>query len=189
MRGDRVGELGRMARTSLAAASLFVAACGGDEGDTESPLPATIHGMQLQATHQGDEAAQILESLHGRPVGAAQNWVGIYGPMDMATAVYVSRFDSPADAASDLDAMVARIDSGTVAFGHHTSFTHGDRVVHSVFGQGQVNYFYQKEEDLWWLGAHPMIARPAVAELLGIPTDSVPRLGPAAPPPMPGPTN
>lgn len=189
MRGDRVGGLWRVARMSLVAAPVIIAACAGNESDSGSPLPATIHGMQLQATHQGDEAAQILESLHGRPVGAEQNWVGIYGPMDMATAVYVSRFASPADAEADLAAMVARIDSGTVAFGHHTSFTLGEGVVHSVFGQGQVNYFYQKNADLWWLGAHPMIARPAVAELLGIATDSVPRLGPAAPPPMPGPTN
>ncbi len=187
MRGDRVGGLGRGARMSLAAASLTVAACGGDVGDTASPLPATIHGMQLQATHEGDEAARILESLHGQPVGSEQSWVGIYGPMDMATAVYVSRFKSVVDAQAETDAMVARIDSGTVGFGHHTSFNHGDRVVHSVFGQGQVNYFYRQDAELWWLGAHPMIARPAVAELLGIPTDSVPRLGPAAPPP--GPTN
>jgi hypothetical protein len=174
---------------SLAAALPIVIACGGDESDTGSPLPATIHGMQLQATHQGEEAAQILESLHGRPVGSEQSWVGIYGPMNMATAVYVSRFTSPVDAQTEMDAMVARIDSGTVAFGHHTSFAQGDRVVHSAFGQGQVNYFYKQDADLWWLGAHPMIARPAIAELLGIPTDSVPRLGPAAPPPMPEPTN
>lgn len=175
------------ARALAAAVPLFVAACSNGDSDTVSPLPATLHGMQLQATHQGDEAAQILQSLHGQPVGSEQSWVGIYGPMNMATAVYVSRFESPEDAEAEMEAMVARIDSGTVAFGHHTSFRQGDRTVHSAFGQGQVNYFYQRDAELWWLGAHPMIARPAVAELLGIPTDSVPRLGPAAPPPLPEP--
>ncbi len=164
----------------LAAIPLFAAACRG-ESDTASPLPDTIHGMQLQSTHQGDEAAQILESLHGQPVGSERSWVGIYGPMNMATAVYVSRFDSPDAAETEISAMVARIDAGSVAFGHHTYFNQGGRVVHSVFGQGQVNYFYQQESELWWLGAHPMIARPAIAELLGLPADSIPRLGPPMP--------
>ena len=166
----------RVGPALVPAVLLFAAACGGGS-DAASPLPATLHGMQLQSTHQGDEAAQILESLHGQPVGSEQSWVGIYGPMDFATAVYVSRFASPNESESEMNAMVARIDSGTVSFGHHTSFTQGGRVVHSVFGQGQVNYFYRQNSELWWLGAHPMIARPAIAELLGLPSDSIPRLG------------
>ena len=170
------GIVRRLGHALLAAAPLLATACRG-EADAASPLPATLHGMQLQSTHQGDEAAQILENLHGQPVGAEQSWVGIYGPMDFATAVYVSRFDSPGEAETQINAMVERIDSGTMAFGHHTSFSRGGRVVHSVFGQGQVNYFYQQSSELWWLGAHPMIARPAIAELLGLPADSIPRLG------------
>ena len=177
----------RFGSALLAAVPLFAAACRG-ESDAASPLPATIHGMQLQSTHRGDEAAQILESLHGQPVGSERSWVGIYGPMNLATAVYVSQFESPDDAETEIDAMVARIDSGAVAFGHHTSFNQGGRIVHTVFGQGQVNYFYQQGSELWWLGAHPMIARPAIAELLNIPTDSVPRLGPTTPT-EPGPAN
>ncbi len=171
-----VGVMRRSGLALVAAVPLLVAACRG-EREASSPLPAQIHNMQLAATHEGDEATQVLESLHGRPVGSEQSWVGIYGPMDMATAVYVSRFGTADDAASEMEAMVARIDSGATGFGHHTYFERSGRMVHSVFGQGQVNYFYQQDDELWWLGAHPMIARMAVAELLGLLPDSIPELG------------
>ncbi|MBE0593416.1 MAG: hypothetical protein IH616_13555 [Gemmatimonadales bacterium] len=177
----------RPASAVLLAFAVMLAACTGRDEAAESPLPAQIHGQELAATHGGEEAARILEGLHGQAVGSEQNWVGVYGTMEMPTLVYVSRFPSNDRARAELDAMVVRIDSGTAAFGHHTWFTRNERTVHSVFGQGQVHYFWANDADLWWLGAHPMIARMALTELLQIPLDSIPELGlPMMPPAEPG---
>lgn len=162
-------------------------ACAGRDEAAESPLPAQIHGQELVATHTGEEAGRILEGLHGMAVGSDRNWVGVYGTMEMPTLVYVSRFASADRAKAELDAMVARIDSGAAGFGHHTWFTQDRRTVHSVFGQGQVHYFWAQDASVWWLGAHPMIARMALTELLQVPADSIPALGlPMMPPAAPG---
>jgi len=185
-----IGWSGRQAGATLvtlAAIGVTLAACSRKAATAESPLPAEIHGQALAATHVGEEAAKILEGLHGRAVGSDVNWVGVYGTMETPTLVYVSRFTTADAARTELDAMVARIDSGTAGFGHHTSFTSGDRTVHMVFGQGMVHYFWQQDGDLWWLGAPPMIARVELSELLKVPADSVPELGvPIRPAPAPG---
>ena len=177
----------RPASAVLLAFAVMLAACTGRDEAAESPLPAKIHGQELAATHEGEEAGRILEGLHGRAVGSDRNWVGVYGTLEMPTLVYVSRFSSADRARAELDAMVTRIDSGTAGFGHHTWFTRNERTVHSVFGQGQVHYFWAQDADVWWLGAHPMIARMALTELLQVPADSIPELGlPMMPPAAPG---
>jgi len=177
----------RAASVGLLAMAGVLLACTGEGQVAESPLPAQIHGQELAATHEGEEAARILEGLHGKAVGSERNWVGVYGTMEMPTLVYVSRFASADRARAELDAMVARIDSGTAGFGHHTWFTRDEHTVHSVFGQGQAHYFWAKDSDVWWLGAHPMIVRMALTDLLQVPLDSVPELGlPMTPPTAPG---
>jgi hypothetical protein len=139
--------------------------------------------MELQATHVGDQAAAILESLHGTAVGSDRNWVGVYGSMEMAAALYVSRYPTPAAAQAEFDSMVEGIEAGTAPFGHHAWFTRAGQRVHSAFGQGQVNYFWVRDADVWWLGVHPLVARMAAAELLSLPPDSIPALGlPTLPP-------
>jgi hypothetical protein len=184
------GRKAGAALAALAAAGVTLAACSTKQESAESPLPAEIHGQALAMTHEGDEAVKILEGLHGQAVGSEVNWVGVYGSMEMPTLVYVSRFKTADAAQAEMDSMVARIDAGTAGFGHHTTFRIEDRTVHSVFGQGMVNYFWLQDRDLWWLGAHPMIARMALSDLLQVPADSVPELGmPAMPPaaePAPG---
>lgn len=177
----------RAAFATLLAMAGVLSACTGGERTAESPLPRQIHGQDLAMTHEGDEAARILEGLHGQTVGSDRNWVGVYGTMEMPTLVYVSRFPSADRATAELDAMVARIDSGTAGFGHHTWFTRNAQTIHSVFGQGQAHYFWAKDADVWWLGAHPMIVRMALSELLAVPPDSIPELGlPMAAPVAPG---
>jgi len=162
----------------MVTATVFtMGACAGANDEAATPLPSQIHGLELQATHAGAEAARILEGLHGKPVGAEQSWVGIYGPMEMASALYLSRYESAEVAQTDFDRMVAGIDAGTAQFGHHTWFNRSGHMVHSAFGQGGINYFWMDGTDIWWLGVYPPIARMAVAELLGIPGDSIPQLG------------
>lgn len=161
----------------VTATAFTVGACTRASDEAATPLPPQIHGLELQAAHAGDEAARILEGLHGKPVGASQTWVGIYGPMEMASALYLSRYDTPEAAQTDFDRMVQAIDAGTAQFGHHSWFNRGGHMVHSAFGQGGINYFWVDGTDIWWLGVYPPIARMAVAELLGIPVDSIPQLG------------
>jgi hypothetical protein len=89
----------------------------------------------------------------------------------------VSVFQSVDEATSQFEAMVSAINEGVPGYGHHTHFDAGGRDVHVVFGDGRINYFYADGVKLTWLGMQqPMIARAALAELLSIEVDSIPRL-------------
>jgi hypothetical protein len=151
--------------------------CAGEAADEgASPLPDAIHGLALIESHSGSEAAEILVEMHGAEVVPPENYIGHYGTEDMGAVLYVSRFETGAAADSFLVAMATRIGPGSSGFGHHSSFTAVDHLVHMVFGHGQVHYFYADAEDLVWLAADPRIARTALAELLETATDSIPTM-------------
>jgi hypothetical protein len=101
----------------------------------------------------------------------------------MGTTLYVSRYESADLATAELARMAASVDGDGTGFGHHAQFEVAGITVHSVFGRGQVHYFYAKDRDLLWLGMVPMLARVGLAQLLDVVPDSIPSIGaPAAPP-------
>ncbi len=160
----------------LAAVSLAGVACAGPAAD-EAPVPDEIHGFPLADVTSGQEAAAVLERMHGKDVTPEQNWVATYGPEEMGTTLYVSRYESADLASSELARMAAGVTGEGTGFGHHSQFEVAGITVHSVFGQGQIHYFYAKDRDLVWLGMVPMLARVGVAQLLNVLPDSIPSFG------------
>ena len=167
---------------ALVTAALSSAACAGSDAG-EAPVPEEIHGFPLAEVKTGEDAAAVLERMHGKQVAPEQNWVATYGPEEMSTTLYVSRYESAETATSELARMAACVDGEGTGFGHHAQFKVAGLAVHSVFGRGQIHYFYAKDRDLVWLGMVPMLARVGVAQLLNVPPDSIPPFGaPAAVP-------
>ena len=158
----------------------LASACSGDR--TESPLPEQLHGLELIEQQSGDEAAGAIAQLHEQDVAPTASYIGRYGTEEIGATIYVSRFASPDEAQNQLVAMADGIGDGTAGFGHHRTLEIDGQEVHSVFGRGEVHYFYADGQDLTWLGAHPMFATLALADLLGVSPDSVPGLMPAMPP-------
>jgi hypothetical protein len=172
----------------LLTVALTGAACAGSDAG-EPPVPDEIHGFQLADVKAGEEAAAVLERMHGKEVAPERSWVATYGPEEMGTTLYVSRYESAETAASELARMAAGVEGEGTGFGHHAEFQVAGLTVHSVFGRGQVHYFYAKDRDLVWLGMVPMLARVGVAQLLNVPPDSVPPFGaPAAAPAVAAPS-
>jgi len=180
-----VPRMPSQAPIALAAALLTVAlsgaaACAGSDAG-EAPVPEEIHGFPLAEVKAGEDAAAVLEGMHGKEVAPDRSWVATYGPEEMGTTLYVSRYESAETATSELARMAAGVDGEGTGFGHHAQFEVAGLAVHSVFGRGQIHYFYAKDRDLVWLGMVPMLARVGVAQLLNVPPDSIPPFGaPAA---------
>lgn len=171
---------------ALGAAALLAVtgACAGDR--PESPLPETLHGLELIEQQTGDEAAAVLTRLHDQDVAPTESFIGRYGTEEIGATIYVSRFASSQEATDQLVAMADGIGEGAAGYGHHRTFEVFGREVHSVFGRGEVHFFYADGNDLTWLGAHPMFATLALADLLGVSPDSIPSLMPAMPPVLEG---
>lgn len=172
--GVRKQRFGSLAVSFLA---LAATACqGGQTAGDAGPLPAEVHGMELVEVHSGTDASGVLEREHGLDVAReAANYVGHYGTEETGAIVYWSRFATAAEAQEQLTAMAQGIGRGAGGFGHHIRFRAGSKPVHITFGQGRVHYFWDEDVDLIWLTVNDAaMARPVLAEMLQMSTDSIP---------------
>jgi hypothetical protein len=140
-------------------------------------LPSRLHGLQLVESKSGDDAAGVIARLHKQDVAPRASELGIYAAEGIRAELYVSAFRTTDEAVAQFEAMVSAINNGVEGFGHHTHFDVAGRDVHIVFGNSRINYFYAQGERVTWLAVpQPAFARAAVAELLGVDVDSIPRL-------------
>jgi len=140
-------------------------------------LPEQLHGLQLTESKSGDEAAGMIARLHKQDVAPRASEIGVYAAEGISAELYVSAFQTADEAAAQFEAMVGAITKGVEGFGHHTHFDVGGRDVHVVFGDARINYFYADGKRVTWLAVQqPVFARAALAELLGVAADSIPRL-------------
>jgi hypothetical protein len=100
--------------------------------------------------------------------------VGFYASGDDRAVLYLSRFPDADTARAQLASMAAMIGRGRSGFGHHAETEIGGTVVHAVLGQGRAHFFFARDREVVWLAADPAVARPALAELLGVAVDSIP---------------
>ncbi len=105
-----------------------------------------------------------------------ESHIGVYGTEGMRTILYVSRFRSDTEADSQLVLMAEKIGTGTPGFGHFSTFEAEGTQVSQAFGNGQVHYFYVDGTDLKWLAAPAALARPMVAEIMGVKLEAIPPL-------------
>ncbi|HEX9728110.1 MAG TPA: hypothetical protein VGA37_06385 [Gemmatimonadales bacterium] len=147
--------------------------CANGGNEAAAMLPEVIHGLVLSESVTGQAATEALGGIYEGEVTAGDTYIGRYGPEHLRATLYVSRFATPEDAQAELAAMADRMSSGTGGYGHHTRATVGEVVLHSVFGHGQVHYFYVSGLDVTWLASPPRLARAAIAELLHVEVDAV----------------
>lgn len=162
----------------FSALALATAGCS-DRSTTRGTdlLPAQLHGLQLVESRSGTEATAEIARLHKQPVAPRASEVGTYEAEGIRAELYVSAFNTPDEASEEFEAMVSAINQGVEGYGHHTHFDVAGRDVHVVFGDSRINYFYASNSKLTWLAVRqPALARAALAELLGVALDSIPRL-------------
>lgn len=161
---------------ALALSALGCSERAATQGGTDL-LPAQLHGLQLVESKSGTEAAGEIARLHKQDVAPRASEVGIYEAQGIRAELYVSSFNTPDEAAEEFEAMVSAINQGVEGYGHHTHFEIAGHDVHVVFGDARINYFFGSDNKLTWLAVRqPALARAALAELLGVALDSIPRL-------------
>jgi hypothetical protein len=164
-----------LAITTLTA--LIACSAGSDPASSSGTLlPDQLHGLPQIASDSGEAAVGMIARLHKASVAPINSHIGVYGIEGMQAVLYVSRFETDAKADSQMALMAERIGAGTEAFGHFKTFELDGRPVSQVFGNGQVHYFFVEGHDLKWLAAPPALARPMVAEIMGIALDAIPPL-------------
>ena len=174
------GAIGHMKakvrRGGIVAALIALASCGGTPPFVvgRPTLPDSLDGLALTQSASGEEAQRLIASLHPGPLAPAESEVGFYASGDDRAVLYVSRFPSADTAQAQLRLMSAIIGRGRAGFGHHTETEIGGTVVHAALSQGRAHFFFTRDREVMWLAADPETARGALAQLLGVPADSLP---------------
>jgi hypothetical protein len=159
---------------------LLLSACGREPPPVQvGGLPPSVLDLNLIERAGGDPARALIARLHPGPLAPAESEVGFYGSGDRRAVLYVSRFASADTAHAQLAMMAAMIGRGRGGFGHHSEVAIGGTAVHATLGQGRAHFFYTRGAEVVWLAADPAIARPALAELLSVPLDSIPHADPS----------
>jgi len=137
-------------------------------GCARTPVPARLGGLTRSKLLQGERAARLVESLHGKDVAPVSSAVAEYGRSGQLT-LYLSRFPDGAEAHRNLARMLGRLDSGETPFtpprelrelpGHW--FTVGPGGHHALWASGDAVY---------WVTGDPERLRRAVNELPSPPT-------------------
>jgi hypothetical protein len=152
-------------------------ACAGDRPPVadSSGLPDTVGGMAKVQSVTGQEARDLIGLLHPGPLAPAESEVGFYATDADRAVLYVSRYGSADTARQQLQLMSAVIGRGRGGFGHYSETEIGGTVVHAALGQGRSHFFFTRDREVVWLAADPEPARAALADLLHLDTDSIPR--------------
>lgn len=127
--------------------------------EVESPLPKNMQGLQLKNLVEGESAEAMINRLHNKRVTSKDSYIGHYAGDGLRATLYFSRFNTEDEASELLESMIEGMKRSGGAFGHFRRFTENDKPVYSVFGLGQIHYFYQTGRSLIWLAADPPVAQ------------------------------
>jgi hypothetical protein len=105
-------------------------------------LPHSLGSLTLERYVGGDEAKNIIDHLHGKPVSTESNLM------------------------ADEEAMSRLISGGNGLFTHYHQLEIQGRRVAMCLGMGQVHYFFSRGSTLYWLAVDSRIAQETLAALL-----------------------
>jgi hypothetical protein len=135
--------------------------------DAEQVVPASLAGLPVTRSVDGEEAKVQTEQLHGKALGQGFDaaWIAQYGGQGEGT-LWVSRSGDETDAQTLMDRMSERIQLGTSPFQNfQTSQIEGTSIV-SLDGMGQKHYYFRVGRDLYWLAMVPSSGEAALGELV-----------------------
>lgn len=172
--------------TATALLALLVCGCMTDHARLPD-LPARLAGLPLVTSMAGDSARREIGMMHGKGVAPRESRIGLYALGGFRAAVYASRYASSGEAERQLRAMADRMGPGSGGFGHHMRLDVAGIEVHSVIGFGDQHYFYARGAVVYWLTVPAELAHRALAQMLDVSPDAIPRDVPLSRPRSGGP--
>ncbi|MCF7803764.1 MAG: hypothetical protein K9N46_00495 [Candidatus Marinimicrobia bacterium] len=146
---------------------VLVGCGGGIQNDT--PLPNSIQDMQISEIMQGGEADEVITKLHQKVVTDQENYIGEYSGKDYDATLYLTVYDNPDSALSDLNKMVERIQDphvgGQMGYQHTRELTKYGENVYMALQNQRAHYFYVDGNELYWLDVDPHVAMGAIQQL------------------------
>lgn len=143
-----------------------------------SPIPSKLGPLRLVKLLEGPEAQRAVNELHGKEIPVTQAYVahyaGLLGKRWARATLWAARAQDVEQAKELFSRMVQGLKSGSGTFGHYHTIRLDSRVLHVVFGQGQVHYVYRNRPWILWLALDPHLPKTVLQDALKVGEDSGP---------------
>jgi len=117
----------------------------------DMPTPEKIGEKERLRVISGEQAAQVVNKMHGQSVATDANLIAEYGQDEKKDVLYISRYADPAAAQ---EAFVLMIEKMAVAknspFFHLMPIGKYQKKVYMTLGMGAVHYIYHSGSVLLW---------------------------------------
>lgn len=130
-------------------------------------IPKAIGLLNLVEEMDRDKAREVIDRLHGKGVAPTESRIGTYKNEEESATLYVSAFSNETEAKQVRAEMAARIAEGNPVFDHYKELTILNHQVAMCLGMGQVHYFFERGNLVYWLGVDLPIAKTAIEDLIG----------------------
>ena len=129
-------------------------------------LPKTIGDLSLFNVIQNQEAASIIDKMHGKTLDDCKNYIAHYGSDPLKNILYVSVYENAETAKTNLKRMAMKMANGSSVFSPLTHTKMGDTVYFETEGMGLKHYFYRTDNILIWWQVEPDKAETTYNDLL-----------------------
>ena len=129
-------------------------------------FPPSILQLRLTEELRGKQAQEILDEMHRKSLAPDESAIGVYFCTDGSAKLYISRYNSPANAEQQIEAMAHRIQTGDGVFTDYREFLEQNKKIYSCNGLGQKHYFFLFDNTIYWWSVDVQLAQSTLKELI-----------------------
>jgi len=130
--------------------SLILSGCTGTSA-LDLPTPEKIGEKERLRVITGEQAAQVVNKMHGQAVATDANVIAEYGGGENKDVLYVSSYTAPEAAKKAYDLMIGKMATAKKSpFSHLVPMGKYQKKVYMTLGMGAVHYIYQSGSLLLW---------------------------------------
>jgi hypothetical protein len=153
---------------------------------TRLSLPSELGPFKLVESIEGEGAQSFVNRLHAKEVAPQHSMMGKYLSGNHRATLYVSVYDTDASATEASKRMTEHIKAGNQVFRHYVEVWKRVIKIGRCMGLGQVHFFFQFRNKVFWLAVDPSVASDAIDSLSRFVLSTICQ-GRGRPQPLPGP--
>ena len=135
----------------------------------ELPTPDKIGAKERLRVISGDQAARVVNRMHGQSVATDANIIAEYGTGEQKDILYISRYAEPEAAQKAYDLMLEKMAGAKKSpFYHLMPMGQYQGKAYMTLGLGAVHYIYQSGNSLLWLQTHQPLGTTLPPQLLAL---------------------
>jgi len=135
----------------------------------DMPTPEKIGEKERLRVISGEQAALVVNKMHGQSVATDANLIAEYGQGEKKDVLYISRYSAPKAAKKAYDLMIEKMAAAPKGpFYHLMPMGNYQKKVYMTLGMGAVHYIYQSGSLLLWFQTHQPFGTTLPPQLLAL---------------------